>query len=109
MIAGALFYYQRHWWRNRLLTRVRRLRQPKYLFGAIVGGLYFYWYIFRAWGRGGRSAGIALEHQDAAQGIASLLLLVAVVLAEPVNEIVLFGAVKGFNFFTLERGALVGE
>ena len=48
MIAGAQFYYQRQSWRNRLLTRIRRLRQPKYLFGAIVGGLYFYWYIFRA-------------------------------------------------------------
>jgi hypothetical protein len=81
MIAGALFYYQRHWWFNRLLTRLRRLRQPKYLFGAIVGGIYFYWYFFRTLGRGGRSAGIALDYQDVAQGIASLLLLVAVLLA----------------------------
>jgi hypothetical protein len=41
MIAGALFYYQFHSWRNRLLARIRRLRQPKYLAGAIVGGRYF--------------------------------------------------------------------
>ena len=81
MIAGALFYYQRHWWRNRLLTRVRRLRQPKYLFGAIVGGLYFYWYIFRALGRGGRGVRISPEHQDMAQAIAALVLLVMVLLA----------------------------
>jgi hypothetical protein len=47
MIAGALFYYQFHSWRNRLLTRIRRLRQPKYLAGAIVGGIYFYFYLFR--------------------------------------------------------------
>jgi ABC-2 type transport system permease protein len=47
MIAGALFYYQFHSWRNRLLARIRRLRQPKYLAGAIVGGFYFYFYLFR--------------------------------------------------------------
>jgi hypothetical protein len=81
MIAGALFYYQRHWWRNRLLTRVRRLRQPKYLFGAIVGGLYFYWYIFHALGSGGRGVRFSPEHQDMAQAIAALFLLVAVLLA----------------------------
>jgi hypothetical protein len=81
MIAGALFYYQRHWWWNRLLTRIRRLRQPKYLFGAIVGGLYFYWYIFRALGRGGRGGRIPPEHQDMAQAIAALVLLVMVLLA----------------------------
>jgi ABC-2 type transport system permease protein len=81
MIAGALFYYQWHSWRNRLLTRVRRLRQPKYLFGAVVGGLYFYWYIFRSLGRGGRGALFSPEHNDMAQSIAALFLLVMVVLA----------------------------
>ena len=81
MIAGALFYYQWHWWRNRLLTRIRRLRQPKYLFGAIVGGLYFYWYFFRTLGRGGRGVRISPEHHDMAQAIAALVLLVMVLLA----------------------------
>ena len=81
MIAGALFYYRWHWWRNRLLTRVRRLRQPKYLFGAIVGGLYFYWYIFRNLGRGGRGVRISPEHAGMAQAIAALVLLVMVLLA----------------------------
>jgi ABC-2 type transport system permease protein len=47
MIAGALFYYQFNSWRNRLQMRIRRLKQPKYLAGAIVGGLYFYFYFFR--------------------------------------------------------------
>ena len=79
MIAGALLYYQRHWWHNRLLTRLRRLRQPKYLLGAIVGGLYFYWYIFRAFGRAGRGARFSPEHQDIAQAIAALVLLIMVV------------------------------
>jgi len=81
MIAGALFYYQRHWWQNRLLTRVRRLRQPKYLMGAIVGGLYFYWYFIRNLGRGGRVAFSSPEHRDMVESIAALVLLGMVVLA----------------------------
>ena len=47
MIAGALFYSQFHSVKNRLVTRVKRLRKPKYLFGAIVGSLYFYFYLIR--------------------------------------------------------------
>jgi hypothetical protein len=46
MIA-ALFYLQWHTVKNRLTMRFKRLKQPKYLFGALVGGLYFYWYVFR--------------------------------------------------------------
>ena len=42
----ALFYLQYHSTRNRLVTRFKRLKQPKYLFGAIVGGLYVYFYFF---------------------------------------------------------------
>ena len=56
MIAGALFYYQFHSVKNRLATRVKRLREPKYLVGAIVGGLYFYYYLLRAFLRGPRAA-----------------------------------------------------
>ncbi len=43
----ALFYLQYHSFRNRLVSRFKRLKQPKYLFGAIAGGLYFYFYFFR--------------------------------------------------------------
>ena len=39
MIA-ALLYLQYHTFRNRLVSRFKRLKQPKYLIGAIVGGLY---------------------------------------------------------------------
>jgi hypothetical protein len=74
MIAGTLIYYQLHWWQNRLLTRVRRLRQPKYLFGAIVGGLYFYWYIFRALGRNAHGAHMSPEYLSMAQEIAPVIL-----------------------------------
>ena len=64
MIAGALFYYQWHSWRNRLLTRIRRLRQPKYLFGAIVGGAVFLLVYFRTLGRGGRGSPLARKILD---------------------------------------------
>jgi len=46
-MVSALLYLQYHTFRNRLVSRFKRLKQPKYLIGAIVGGLYFYWYFFR--------------------------------------------------------------
>lgn len=46
-MISALFYLQFHTVKNRLVLRFKRLKQPKYLIGAIVGGLYFYWYFFR--------------------------------------------------------------
>jgi len=52
-MISALFYLQFHSVKNRLLMRFKRLKQPKYLAGAIVGGLYFYFYFFR-WMLGGR-------------------------------------------------------
>ena len=61
-MISALFYLQFHSVKNRLLMRFKRLKQPKYLAGAIVGGLYFYFYFFR-WLLGGRvrSGPAALE------------------------------------------------
>jgi hypothetical protein len=46
-VYSALFYLQYHSLKNRLLLRFRRLKQPKYLVGGIVGALYFYFYFFR--------------------------------------------------------------
>ena len=45
-MISALLYLQYHTVKNRLLMRFKRLKQPKYLIGAIVGGLYFYFYFF---------------------------------------------------------------
>jgi len=87
MIAGALYYYQFHSWWNRLRTRIRRLRQPKYLVGAIVGGLYFYFYLFRglASGRHGApsaAAGPVLAGMnDLPQTLAAMGLMVVLLLA----------------------------
>src|SRR6266850_1211056 len=55
-MLSALLYLQFHSIKNRFLLRIKRLRQPKYLFGAIVGGIYFYFYFFRYFFgfRGGR-------------------------------------------------------
>lgn len=53
-MVSALLYLQWHSVLNRTRVRLARLKEPKYLFGALVGGLYFYWYFFRPmFGAGG--------------------------------------------------------
>jgi ABC-2 type transport system permease protein len=87
MIA-ALFYLQYHSFRNRLISRFKRLKQPKYLFGAIVGGLYVYFYffryLFRGYASGGRHAttvAIPPEYLLLVESLAALALFVIVLLA----------------------------
>jgi len=87
MIA-ALCYLQYHSTRNRVLTRFKRLKQPKYLFGAIVGGLYFYFYFFRHLFVSGRAAShgpamtfIPPEYLPLVEALGALVLLVIVLLA----------------------------
>jgi len=87
MIA-ALFYLQWHSVKNRLTMRFKRLKQPKYLFGALVGGLYFYWYFFRVLlGQRGHHPGYSpvpsASPEDALfyQSIGALIFMVFVVLA----------------------------
>jgi len=46
MMFQAFCFYIYNSWKNALVMRFRRLRQPKYLFGAIVGALYFYFFVF---------------------------------------------------------------
>ena len=77
-MGRALLYYEWHSRWNRLRARLQRLRQPKYLFGAVVGGLYFYWYVFGAWtGRGmaGRTPPMVTpELRALVESLAALLL-----------------------------------
>ena len=87
MIA-ALCYLQYHSTRNRLVTRLKRLKQPKYLFGAIAGGLYFYFYffryLFRGYGNGPIPAAGPLASPQSAllyESLAALALFVIVLLA----------------------------
>ena len=83
-MGRALLYYEWHSRWNRLSARLRRLRQPKYLVGAVVGGLYFYFYIFGAWfrgrGRGGVMLAPAPEHRFLVESAAALVLLVVLLL-----------------------------
>ncbi len=81
MIAGALFYSQFHTVKNRLLTRIKRLRKPKYLFGAIVGGIYFYFYFIRNLILRRNQSPISPTHVATVESIAALALLVIILLA----------------------------
>src|SRR5215471_15266627 len=83
---SALLYLQYHSILNRSMMRIRRLRRPKYLLGAIVGAIYFYFYFVRyAFGlRAPRSplAGAAGSWDQAlVESVAALVLLIIVVLA----------------------------
>jgi hypothetical protein len=84
-MISALLYLQVHSFRNRMLTRFRRLKQPKYLVGAIVGGLYFYFYFFRylfgATGQGPWNLAFTPERQLLLESLAALAVGVVVVLA----------------------------
>lgn len=44
----ALLYLRLTSFKNWLIARARRLRQPKYLIGAVVGCAYFYFFFFRS-------------------------------------------------------------
>ena len=46
-MTSAFLYLQFTSIRNSLVQRFRRLKQPKYLFGALAGGAYFYFFFFR--------------------------------------------------------------
>ncbi len=85
MIASAMFYYGFHSWRNRLMFRLKRMRQPKYLFGAIAGGFYFYWYFFHGLLRAGRAGGTGMlssaDHRMLAESLAALGLMVMLLMA----------------------------
>ena len=83
-MLSALLYLQFHSIKNRLWLRVRRLKKPKYLAGAIVGGLYFYFYFFRWLFQGGRGVRALASATPAAldwyESIGALVLLVIVLL-----------------------------
>src|SRR6266566_9266090 len=85
-MLSALLYLQFHSVKNRLSVRLKRLKQPKYLLGGIVGGLYFYFYFFRHLFRvhGSRAVATgATSAQDLAlyESLGALILLIVVLLA----------------------------
>jgi hypothetical protein len=86
-MISALLYLQYHSFRNRLFTRCKRLKQPKYLVGAIVGGLYFYFYFFRyvffvpGRQRSLGTLGLSPEHLLLVESLGALALFVTVLMA----------------------------
>src|SRR5437773_6199596 len=84
-MISALLYLQFHSIKNRLSVRLRRLKKPKYLAGAIVGGLYFYFYFFR-WmfagvrGAKGVAAAASAETLASYESIGVLILFVIILL-----------------------------
>jgi Putative ABC exporter len=56
-VIGTLLYLAVCSTRNRAIRRLRRLRQPRYLAGLIIGLLYFSAILVRSVGRGGRPGG----------------------------------------------------
>lgn len=66
---------------NAVAFRLKRLRQPKYLAGAVIGGLYFYFYFFRMVIGQGRTAGggAAIPIGDIGVDFATLALFAVVI------------------------------
>ena len=66
--------------------RIKRLKQPKYLVGGVVGGLYFYWYFFRTFlgaPRGAQAVPLLASPENLAlyESIGALVLLTLGLLA----------------------------
>jgi cytochrome b subunit of formate dehydrogenase len=85
-VISALLYLQYHSVKNRTVMRIKRLKQPKYLVGGIVGGLYFYWYLFRTrFGAPARGQAVTLlaspENLALYESIGALILLTILLLA----------------------------
>lgn len=69
--------------KNRIMQRLRRLRQPRYLIGAIAGGMYFWFLIFRraAGGSNGRLIFKTMSITPIIVDVASVVLLLMMILA----------------------------
>ena len=85
-MISALVYLEYHSFKNRLLRRLQRLRQPKYLVGGMVGALYFYFYFFRSlFGVPNRSAtmpfNFSVQTQSLYEALGAGLLFVVLLLA----------------------------
>jgi len=83
-MIGTFAYLTFCSFKNRMRRRIRRLREPRYLVGLIVGVLYFYYFLFRSRSTTGRGArGFpGLEHlAGPIQVIGSVVLFVIAALA----------------------------
>ena len=72
-MLGALVYLRLTSFTNWLRARLRRLRQPKYLAGALVGVAYFYFAFFRPISAPARRSGRAMVDDQALDAAAGAL------------------------------------
>ena len=83
-MIGTFAYLTFCSFKNRMRRRIRRLREPRYLIGLIVGVLYFYFFVFRSRstpGRGGRGVPGLERLAGPIQVIGSVVLFVIAALA----------------------------
>lgn len=75
-VLRALLFLRITTLRNKVGSQVRRLRQPKYLFGAVAGAAYFWYFFFRhTTGQGGPSrAAETLIAPEALELVATIVL-----------------------------------
>src|SRR5687768_7398774 len=97
-MLGALLYLRFTSLRNWVVSRARRLREPKYLLSAAVGCAYFYFFFFRPISDGPRQpAGRAAT----AQAREAMELAQAALPADWLPAVTAFGALALLAFMTL--------
>jgi ABC-2 type transport system permease protein len=79
-MTGALRYLLARSFLNSLLARLRRLRQPKYLIGAILGAAYFYFYFYKFLFGGDFIKGPQMVSDALWPHVSAAMLLVAMIL-----------------------------
>ena len=95
---GALVYLQLESLRNAVRQRLRRLREPRYLLGLIVGAAYFYFFFFRRAAFGGYHGRDAAAVAGGAE--LGLLITLGFVVA------IMFGRLAYAWIFSVEPAAL---
>ncbi|HRO63020.1 putative ABC exporter domain-containing protein [Thermomonas sp.] len=78
-VAGAFVYLQVTSLANNLRRRLQRLRQPKYLLGALAGAAYLYAFVIRHMLQGAQSQSQVMQHVPAVL-LSDLPIVVALVL-----------------------------
>lgn len=83
-VLRALVFLRLTTLRNRVASQLRRLRQPKYLFGAMAGAAYFWFFIFRPMsgrpGPGGQGVDLTAAGSGPFEVIAALVMTFFLVL-----------------------------
>jgi ABC-2 type transport system permease protein len=79
-VAAALWYLRVTSARNAIVSRIARLRQPKYLIGGVVGLLYIYYFFLRRFSGGGYQSTRAGNLELPPEALAAFLAIGAAIL-----------------------------